>query len=105
MSWKNHHVITFNGSFDTRKGTSELYETRSLSEIWGMSPGAVPKTDACAIIPSSYNDPEAREHKLQREKGSFCCICLDIDKGNHELGLIGSLVVEFFGPCVLTMDD
>ena len=103
MSWKNHHVITFNGSFDTRKGTSELYETRSLSEIWGMSPGAVPKTDACAIIPSSYNDPEAREHKLQREKGSFCCICLDIDKGNHELGLIGSLVVEFFGPDVATI--
>ncbi len=102
MNWKNHHVVTFNGSSDTRKGTLKSYLTLSLGQIWDMSPGAALKTNARAIIPSSYNDSDAREHKVQREKGTFACICLDIDKGNHKLGQISRLVIEFFGKDVAT---
>jgi hypothetical protein len=102
MNWKNHRVVTFNGSSDTRKGTLKSYSMLSLGQIWDMSPGVALKTNARAIIPSSYNDPDAREHKVQREKGTFSCICLDIDKGNHELGQISRSVIEFFGKDVAT---
>ena len=102
MSWKDHRVVTFNGSRSTRKDTSEAYRTISLGEIWSMLPGDKPKERAGAILQSSHNGPDGRTHKVQREKGSFSCICLDIDTGNHDLDHISGLLREFWGSDVAT---
>lgn len=95
--WRNHRVVTFNGSYDSHKGSGTDYETINLGEVFDMSPGCTEKTKAAAIVPSSYHASDARSHEVQRTKGAFVAVGLDIDKGNHDADKIDRLVAEFFG--------
>ena len=95
--WRNHRVVTFNGSYDSHKGSGTDYETITLGEIFDMSPGNSEKEKAPAIIPSGYHASDARSHDAQRKQGAFVAVALDIDKGNHDPDLIDGLVEEFFG--------
>jgi hypothetical protein len=96
-SWRNHHVVAFNGSFDSHKNSGKDYDTITLGEIFDMSPGCTEKAKAAAIIHSSYHASDARSHDVQRTKGAFVAVGLDIDKGNHDADKIDRLVAEFFG--------
>jgi hypothetical protein len=96
-SWRNHRAVTFNGSHDSHKNSGKDYGTISLGEIFDMSPGCTEKAKAAAIIPSSYHASDARSHEVQRTKGTFVAVGLDIDKGNHDSETIERLVTEFFG--------
>lgn len=96
-SWRNHRVVAFNGSYDSHKNSGKDYETITLGEIFDMSPGSSEKEKAWAVIPSGYHAFDARSHDVQRTRGSFVAVALDIDKGNHEPETIDSLVQEFFG--------
>lgn len=95
--WRNHRAVTFNGSYDSHKGSGTDYETITLGEVFDMSPGCTEKTKAAAIVPSSYHASDARSHEVQRTKGAFVAVGLDIDKGNHDADTINRLVAEFFG--------
>jgi len=96
-SWRNHPAVTFNGSHDSHKNSGRDYETITLAEIFDMSPGCTEKAKAAAIIPSSYHASDARSHEVQRTKGAFVAVGLDIDSGNHDADTIDRLVAEFFG--------
>lgn len=95
--WRNHRVVTFNGSYDSHKNSGEDYDIITLGEIFDMSPGNSEKEKAPAIIPSGYHASDARSHDTQRKQGAFVAVALDIDKGNHDPDLIDGLVEEFFG--------
>ena len=95
--WRDHRVVTFRGSYDSRKNSGKEYKTVTLGEIFSMSAGCSAKEKAAAIIPSSYSASDARLHEAQRARGSFVAICLDIDSGNHDLANVDDLVGEFFG--------
>ena len=82
--WRNHRVVTFNGSYDSHKNSEKDYETITLGEVFDMSPGCTEKAKAAAIIPSSYHASDARSHEVQRTKGAFVAVGLDIDSGNHD---------------------
>jgi hypothetical protein len=96
-TWRNHRVSIFNGSYDSHKNSGKDYETMTLGEVFDMSPGCTEKAKAAAIIPSSYHASDARSHEVQRTKGAFVAVGLDIDKGNHDADTIDRLVAEFFG--------
>lgn len=93
--WCARTVPTFKGALDTHIDTGEDYDPLTLYEIFTMEPGASPKMEGLAMIPSSYRDYDARVHKVQQERGEFVCLTADIDKGNHPLDTIRSLVKGF----------
>ena len=96
-AWNRHPVMVFAGQSDTRVHTGEDYETRTLASIFTAEPTDKPKGGGAAFIPSSYNDYDGREHKAQRERGSFVTLTGDIDSGNHTLDRIETLVRAFAG--------
>ena len=96
-NWQGLCVAHFRGQHDTRIGTGEDYSTVSLREIFEMVPGAVDKRHSPAIIPSLYNDHDAREHARQRAVGQFIALTGDVDKGDHSLDRITALVAAFAG--------
>lgn len=96
-AWCSRRVLTFAGQFDTHIQTGEDYATLTLAELFMMEPGNDAKGAGPAFIPSSYNDYDGREHARQREVGEFVALCADIDKDDHPLFYIESLVRGFCG--------
>jgi hypothetical protein len=52
------------------------------------TPSATEKGDAQFFIPSTYRGFDGRYHDVQRERGSFRCLTVDIDSGNHDIDTI-----------------
>ena len=102
----NHYVLTFNGKYDTLiKQPTKEYELIDHIAICDRvrCPTAVPKDNAPAIIPSIYNAFDGRSHIVQRCKGSFPYLCVDIDSGSHSLEKITTALVSIIGKanCVI----
>ena len=95
--WTKRRFVYFNGQFDTKISTGEDYPTQLLAKIFSMAPGNKPKGAGLAMIPSTYHDYDAREHKAQREHGSYIALTGDVDKGNHDLDAIRAMVTDFAG--------
>lgn len=95
--WNAARVTTFAGQFDTHISTGEDYTTISLADLFVMEPLRSPKGAGPAIIPSTYNGHDAREHASQRERGQFVMLCGDVDSGNHDLVAIQQ-AAEAFAP-------
>lgn len=96
-AWKSRQALLIFGSYDTQKGKETGYQTITLGEIFHRNPTALIKERAAAIIPSSYTEADAREHKKQKEYGSFVAIVGDIDSGDHSIEEIDRLLMQFFG--------
>lgn len=74
------------------------------------APAAVEKNDAPFVILSTYTGSDGRTHAVQRERGSFGGLAVDIDKGNpacrsggsrlcrHRRGKGGNLLVVVSQP-------
>lgn len=62
------------------------YTTLEGKEIAAMvsKPASAPKLDAPWFIGSTYVGCDARSHKVQREKGSYNILPVDIDTDNHD---------------------
>lgn len=99
QSWARARVLIFAGVTDTNIATGEDYDTRTLASIFTMEPGEKPKSAGLAFIPSTYRDFDGREHKAQRDRGSYVTLTGDIDQGNHALDRIETLVRAFAGDC------
>jgi len=97
--WNRRSVLVFAGQFDTHIKTGDDYETRPLASLFHMEPENKPKGEGWAFIPSSYHDFDGREHAVQRAKGEYVALCVDIDKGDHPLARIESLVRGFAQNC------
>ena len=77
-------VLTAWGSRDTHKHSGKDYQGISWAEVVARAsePTATAKENAQFIIPSTYRGPDGRSHDVQRGKGSFPLLCLDVDSGN-----------------------
>lgn len=98
-SWHGYTVATFDGAFDSRIKTGEDYATLTLAGLFAMEPQDRAKGAGLAFIPSSYAEYDAREHAVQRERGSFVALTGDIDSGNHPAKAVLAAVKAFIGDC------
>ena len=91
-NWKQASVCRIDGyERDSRANTGKGYETISLGDVFALveQPGPdCPKGTAPAVIYSTYCADDARSHSVQKEKGSFVALCVDIDDGSHALETI-----------------
>ena len=101
--WRAHRVVCFNGSSDTKKWSGQDYASLTLDQVFSMEPGSDEKMDALAIIPSSYCGSDARTHEVQREKGRYVALALDIDKGNPSLSVVAGAIQSFTGEDVAAL--
>lgn len=88
------------GSRDTKINTpDQSYEGITWAEISKMvkEPQCVEKENAAFIIPSEYREHDGRSHEVQREKGIYHALVLDIDDGNHELKEVQGAVQNALG--------
>ena len=99
----DHKVMTFQGAYDTPKGTTIDYSTITLGEVFSLEPSALPKERALAMIPSSYCGPDARVYERQRQHGRYVAVCLDVDKGRPAFEDVCAVVDAFFGPEVASL--
>lgn len=91
-------VLLIQGSRLTLKNNpGQKYKSISLSDIWALEPGAKPKEDALAIIPSSYIEHDARTHSVQEEHGVYHLLALDVDQGNVGIDDIEDAIKIFAG--------
>lgn len=97
--WSTLRVAIVHGLADKRIDSGEDFETRPLGSLWHLPPTNRPKHSGMAFLPSLYHDYDAREHKAQRERGSFVALVGDIDKGDHPIERIEKTILELFGQC------
>ena len=90
--WQAHLVPVIYGLADKRIETGEAFETRPLKSLWSLTPSAKPKMQGLAFLPSLYSEHDARDHKIQRERGQFVALVADVDKGNHSIEQIEGAV-------------
>lgn len=95
--WRAHRVVCFNGSSDTKKYSGQDYASLTLDQVFSMEPGNDEKMDALAIIPSSYCGSDARTHEVQRERGQYVALALDIDKGSPSMNVVAGAIQSFAG--------
>ncbi len=71
------------------------YDTISPQEILEMveNPHSVDKGEGRWVIPSTYACPDARAHSVQREKGQFWLLPLDVDTGNLSVDEVDVAIV------------
>lgn len=93
--WNGFAVAFVGGTFDTRIETGEDYESRTLADIFRMSPACEDKLAGPAFIPSTYRDFDARSHTAQRERGSYVALTADIDIGDHGPKAVQQAVAAF----------
>ena len=62
-----------------------------------MNPPSVPKERGQWFIPSTYSDHDARAHDVQREKGAFRWLTLDVDENDLDLSDIDAALSEVIG--------
>ncbi|MCA3441955.1 MAG: AAA family ATPase [Rhodobacter sp.] len=61
------------------------------------NPPSVDKAVAQWIIPSTYAESDARAHSVQRERGNFWLLPLDVDNGNLSLDEVDQALVAVCG--------
>ena len=96
-------MVCFNGSSDTKKYSGQDYASLTLDQVFSIEPGGDEKMDALAIIPSSYCGSDARTHEVQREKGQYVALALDIDKGSPSLNVVAGAIQSFTGDDVAAL--
>lgn len=105
-------MLTANGSRDShavvihatgrRNGSPRAgtpYTTASWADIRSLveTPAAVPKDRARLVVLSSYIDHDGRTHEVQRERGVFHGLAVDIDTGNPSIDDVVAAVQRVVG--------
>lgn len=96
------HAVTLatgepNGS--PRAGTP--YPTATWDDIRSLveTPAGRPKDRARLVVLSTYVEHDGRTHAVQRERGVFHGLAVDIDKGNPSLSDVVDAVQQVVGGC------
>ena len=81
------------------------YDGISFGEILDRvrTPTAVEKTAADFIIPSTYRGHDGRAHDVQRQRGSYRMLAVDIDKGHPAKTDVVAAIHEILGRCSLVV--
>jgi RecA-family ATPase len=84
---------------NTHLNAGKDYDPISASEILALveNPPSVVKEEGRWVIPSTYIGPDARTHSVQREKGQFWLLPLDVDTGNLSIGEVDAALVKVCG--------
>ena len=85
-----HH--TNNPTASTRKPYSSITYNELLK--LAAEPPSVQKAQAQWAIFSANSGEKARQHKYQREEGSFSCLWVDIDTDNHSIDEVKRITEE-----------
>ena len=85
-----HALVSSKGKTNTRSVAGTPYQGVSWDEILRLveTPSATDKGDAQFFIPSTYRGFDGRAHAAQKEHGTFRCLTVDIDSGNHDIDTI-----------------
>ena len=98
---RDTHAVTLNdGRLNPSPSAGMPYGRIGDQEIYNLAsdPPSVDKDKAQWIVPSSYNEYDARSHSAQRERGSFWWLAVDIDSGNPSLEMVRDVFVKVLGP-------
>lgn len=64
-------------------------------------PTAVDKAQADFLIPSTYRHHDGRSHEVQRQRGEYRMLVLDVDTGNHDKATIVDTLHDITGRCAV----
>ena len=96
----NARFLLANGSTDTLKNKAgQQYNGISLKEIAerAKAPTSEEKSSAPFFIPSTYRDHDGRSHEVQRERGEYWMLAVDIDEGNIDLAQVTDALKQIIG--------
>jgi hypothetical protein len=81
------------------------YDGISFGEILDRvrTPTAVDKNAADFVIPSTYRGNDGRAHDVQRQRGSYRMLAVDIDKGHPAKTDVVAAIHEILGRCSLVV--
>jgi len=81
------------------------YDGISFGEILDRvrTPTAVDKNSADFVIPSTYRGHDGRAHDVQRQRGSYRMLAVDIDKGHPAKTDVVAAIHEILGRCSLVV--
>lgn len=98
-SRESHAVILSDGKQNRSRHAGRPYRGISWGEILKRidEPTAVEKNDAPFVIPSTYRESEGRTHAVQRERGEFWFLAIDIDAGSPSLEQVVAAVAAVTG--------
>ena len=96
-AWKEHAMVTFAGSGDTRKHVGGDYGMVTLGQVFAMRPGSAEKMAAQAFIPSMYRAWDARTHQVQRDRGQYVALTIDVDSGNLSMESVRDALIGLVG--------
>ena len=97
---RDSHAITLSkGERNRSHRAGQPYGGISWDDIQRMvdAPTAVEKNDAPFVILSTYADHDGRTHEIQRSRGVFGGLAVDIDSGNPELDDVVAAVTAVTG--------
>lgn len=95
-----HAAILNDGRPNPHKSAGTPYSTITAREIVAMvqTPPSVPKERARWFIPSAYHGSNARTQEVQRERGLFHWLTLDVDDNDLSLAEVNEAVEAVTGP-------
>lgn len=99
---RDTHAVTL---ADERPNTSPKAGTPYKTISWGdvialaQSPRSAPKHRAQFVIPSTYAESDGRTHDVQRQRGKFVFLAVDVDSGSPSMAQIETALGEVLGQC------
>jgi len=102
-SYDSHTITLAKGKPNDSPKAGTPYNTITWDGIRGLMdrPAAVEKADAAFVILSTYNEHDGRTHDVQRERGVYGGLAVDIDKGDPSIEEVISAVTAVVGDCCL----
>lgn len=97
---RDSHAVTLqDGRRNGSPRAGKPYGTIGWADIRGMveSPSRLPKDRARFVVLSTYVDHDGRTHAVQRERGVFHGLAVDIDHGNPSLAEVVAAVQAVTG--------
>ena len=96
---ETHALTLSDGRPNSHKDAGHPYKTVSAHEIRMMAkePSSKKKDKAHWFIPSTYAECDARTHNVQRAKGTFRWLTLDVDTNDLSLADVDEAVSEVIG--------
>jgi hypothetical protein len=99
--YDTHAVTLSDGRPNPQQSAGTDYQGITGGEIVAMvkDPPRVPKEKAQWLVPSDYLASDARDHQLQRERGQFWFLALDVDQKDLALGDLQKALESVLGDC------
>lgn len=103
--WRDTHALIVDGKPNTHPTAGQNYDGITGAQIAAMvqNPPCLDKERAQWVIPSTYLGHDARDHDVQRQKGQFRMLVLDVDENDLTLDFLVDTVRQVVGENVSLM--